>query len=233
VSAVRTAAAFALALGLALACGRPTSFVCSESSDCTDGSFNGTCQANGYCSFGDDTCPSGQRYGDLASGKLAGMCVDGEGTSTGVDPTTGAGPETTLGTLDDPTLDGGTLDGTTTGGTTTGGESSSTGKPVDDESTTQPNGMTDTPEDSGDTMVPDNCGGMMPGDECNACAYESCCVELVACSVDKMCLCYYECAARGAPADTCEGACGPSMTFEALNTCLLVHCPIECGAMMP
>lgn len=65
---------------LALACAgclRSSSFACAEDSQCT-GSPGGTCQAVGFCSFADESCPGGQRYGDH-SGPYAGQCVDGGG----------------------------------------------------------------------------------------------------------------------------------------------------------
>lgn len=43
----------------------------------------GMCQANGYCSFPDAECPSGQRYGELAGGGFAGLCVEDEAGTTG------------------------------------------------------------------------------------------------------------------------------------------------------
>ena len=52
-------------------------FTCTEDLQCTRGGTAGTCQPNGYCSFLDDSCPSGQRYGD-SSGGLGGVCVGDE-----------------------------------------------------------------------------------------------------------------------------------------------------------
>ncbi len=57
-------------------------FSCGSDSDCT-GSGNGTCQSNGFCAFPDAMCESGMRYGDLAGGGFANMCVPmDEGGST-------------------------------------------------------------------------------------------------------------------------------------------------------
>jgi len=233
--------ACALACGLALACTSPTAFVCSESSDCTDGSFSGMCQANGYCSFGDDTCASGQRYGDLAPNDLAGTCVESEGTTTAPVGTTDDGAQTTLETLDGASLEQGTLEGSTLDGTTTGGESTtSSGGPVLDESSTQPDSMTapdsmttedsltssDT-DDSSDTM-PGGCGGMMGKDECSACAYEACCQEILECSTEMACTCAFNCAVMGIPEDQCAEMCGDSQAVEPLNACLLANCGMAC-----
>ncbi|HEY5938620.1 MAG TPA: hypothetical protein VIU61_28410 [Kofleriaceae bacterium] len=52
-------------------------FNCTDDSQCTRGGMAGTCQGTGFCSFADDTCPSGQRYGD-SSGGLGGVCVGDE-----------------------------------------------------------------------------------------------------------------------------------------------------------
>jgi len=48
------------------------SFACTGNASCGAG---GTCQPNNLCSFPDATCPSGQRYGDIA-GTQSGQCVD-------------------------------------------------------------------------------------------------------------------------------------------------------------
>jgi hypothetical protein len=47
------------------------SFSCTGNASCGTG---GTCQPNNLCSFPDNTCPSGQRYGDIA-GTSSGDCV--------------------------------------------------------------------------------------------------------------------------------------------------------------
>jgi len=107
---VRTlAAAIVGALLLPLGCGLPL-FACEGDDQCTL-SAQGVCQANGYCSYPDPACPSGQRYSEHA-GPLGRQCV-GEG-----DDDTGPGPiasdstdtlpsadETTEGDTDGPCLD--------------------------------------------------------------------------------------------------------------------------------
>ncbi len=67
--------ALALAAG-AGACLRSPSFACDEDVQCQVGG-QGTCEATGYCSFPDDGCPSGRRFGDGA-GTYAGQCVVAE-----------------------------------------------------------------------------------------------------------------------------------------------------------
>lgn len=81
--------AWASALG---ACKGPPAFQCSESSECGDG----VCQPTGYCSFEDDFCPSGQRYGEAAGDGLSNACVEDGGTET-----------ETEGLAEDSTSDGG------------------------------------------------------------------------------------------------------------------------------
>ncbi len=66
-------------------------FQCSDDEQCGAG---GTCQVDvGYCSFPDDTCPSEQRYGEHAGDGLAGMCVDGGGTTSTSDDSSGDGAD--------------------------------------------------------------------------------------------------------------------------------------------
>ena len=61
---------------VATACVTPTeNYTCSESSACVTAGQQGTCEPSGFCSFPDTACPSGQRYGDLASSELANGCV--------------------------------------------------------------------------------------------------------------------------------------------------------------
>lgn len=75
-------------LALALACGGLTEFECSDDAQCKVGSRQGICQPSGYCSFSDDDCESGQRYGDHAPAELADQCVPSGGTTEAVDATT-------------------------------------------------------------------------------------------------------------------------------------------------
>jgi hypothetical protein len=64
------------------ACGGALGFVCGDDADCADGSRAGTCEPTGACSFPDDECPSGSRYGAHAGNGLAGECVDDGGTGS-------------------------------------------------------------------------------------------------------------------------------------------------------
>jgi hypothetical protein len=68
---------------LAGACG-PSLFACESDGACRRGDERGVCQPDGWCSFPDGDCASGQRYGEHAGGGLAGSCVPEEvGESTG------------------------------------------------------------------------------------------------------------------------------------------------------
>lgn len=70
----------------AASCGGAGIFACMDSSECG----TGVCEANGYCSFADDACPSMQRYGEHAPDGIAGACVEPT-----VDPTSTTSPDDT------------------------------------------------------------------------------------------------------------------------------------------
>jgi cysteine-rich repeat protein len=50
----------------------PASFACDDAAQCTVG---GRCEPTGFCSFADQTCPGGWRYGSAAGNGLANACV--------------------------------------------------------------------------------------------------------------------------------------------------------------
>jgi cysteine-rich repeat protein len=95
-----------------LGCGSAV-FACNDASDCRAGEQLGTCEADGWCSFPDDTCPSGARYGSHAGGGLAGECVP-----PGVASTTGDGTGGTSSTSDATTVATTATNTTTTASTT-------------------------------------------------------------------------------------------------------------------
>ncbi|MEM6991983.1 MAG: hypothetical protein AAF721_15850 [Myxococcota bacterium] len=114
-----------------VACRGTEFFVCQGDGDCVHAG-NGVCQPNGFCSFPDAECDSGQRYGEAAAGGFAGTCVEEEATAT-TGPTTGASTlpdDATSGPLPTGTLDGtgdsgpaptgGPVNGSTDGGSTEG-----------------------------------------------------------------------------------------------------------------
>jgi hypothetical protein len=67
----------ALILGIAVVaagCLPKTEYKCTVNGDCT--ASGSVCEPSGYCSFVDDKCASGHRYGEL-SGPVANQCVGG------------------------------------------------------------------------------------------------------------------------------------------------------------
>lgn len=107
---------------LTTSCGGGEVFACLDDEACA----GGVCQPAGFCSFPDEACETGQRFGEFAGEGLAGMCVGaGAGTSTGSGSATTGQP---LATTTGPTT------AATTG--TSGPADSSTGPAVDDSGTT-------------------------------------------------------------------------------------------------
>jgi len=104
----------------ASACGSSV-FACSSDEQCQGGAGPGMCQPEGYCSFPDDGCDSGQRFGDAAPAGVANVCVAlGEGTSTGV------GPEPSSGGVEPPDPEGSTSTSVGEGSTTVAVEGTTT-----------------------------------------------------------------------------------------------------------
>lgn len=121
-----------------------STFACEDEDDCA-GVMGGVCESTGWCSFPDDTCDSGRRYGEWAGNELAGACVDDVGTGTSSGASDGDATATTP-TASDPTLSSTDPDTTLTGADTTmsidpdtttidpttpGEESSTTGSTLD------------------------------------------------------------------------------------------------------
>ncbi|MEM7155690.1 MAG: right-handed parallel beta-helix repeat-containing protein [Myxococcota bacterium] len=111
----------ALAQVLALpASGCHRSFLCAENAQCHLGGTHGRCEATGFCSFPDDACASGHRYGEHASADLAHQCADamvagGTDSSSGA-PSIDQSIDESDGSTGSTTGDGTTDDGTTTTG---------------------------------------------------------------------------------------------------------------------
>ncbi|MCX4245496.1 RCC1 domain-containing protein [Paraliomyxa miuraensis] len=103
-----------------------SAFECEQSSQCLGDGAEGVCQQSGYCSFPDEGCPSGQRYGDHAGNGLAGECVPvSEGSSGGTTEVAGStGGVTTHDPIDGTTL---AIEGSSS--ETVGPADSSTGVP--------------------------------------------------------------------------------------------------------
>lgn len=75
------------------ACGGEAVFHCADDTACVLEGIAGTCEANGYCAFPDNSCPSGRRYGELAPTAFAMACA-GEDPPTGSSSTTFDPPDT-------------------------------------------------------------------------------------------------------------------------------------------
>jgi hypothetical protein len=113
-------------LAIGLACGGLVAFECDEDTQCTSETQQGVCQPTGYCSFPDDECPSGQRYGDRAASGVAGRCVPiGGSTDVAVDDSSGDDPSTS-GTPGSDTLPTSTIDPPDTSTSTSTSASTST-----------------------------------------------------------------------------------------------------------
>jgi hypothetical protein len=62
-------------LAMLMGCHPALVFTCTDDDACRRGGTTGICQASGYCSFVDSTCPSGQRYVEESAPALAGTCA--------------------------------------------------------------------------------------------------------------------------------------------------------------
>lgn len=81
----------------------PSAFNCEDDSGCAGAQVGGFCEPSGFCSFPDEGCPSGRRYGEFAGQNLGGACVEpSDAASTGDTaqpvPMTSSGLTTSLGT---------------------------------------------------------------------------------------------------------------------------------------
>ncbi len=109
-------------LALSVGCGGGGAFSCLEDVDCG----GGVCEPSGFCSFGDDACPSGQRYGGAAPVGLASRCVPIESSGeTGQVP-----PQATTDTP------GGSAESSSSGPSSDEGSTSASSRGSDAESTT-------------------------------------------------------------------------------------------------
>ncbi|MEM6293954.1 MAG: LamG domain-containing protein [Myxococcota bacterium] len=109
------------ALGL-LGCPSDASFQCDDDTACGG---EGQCEANGYCSFPDDGCASGRRFGELAIPGIADLCVPAE------DPVPTSSEGSSAGGSGSTTTSAGTGSLPDTPDPDDGGSSVSTSEPVD------------------------------------------------------------------------------------------------------
>jgi hypothetical protein len=136
-------------VALVTGCGAQGSFACSDDDDCA-GVAGGACEATGVCSFPDDACESGRRYGEWAGG-LAMSCVPVDAATGSTSVSTDDDGDTV--TLTDPT----TL---TTSATLTATSSVDTGEttsPIDPDTSTStfPPTSTDDTATTGEPLDPD------------------------------------------------------------------------------
>jgi hypothetical protein len=59
----------------AVGCRPSLVFNCASDTECAEGGVAGACEPTGYCSFADNSCPGGRRYGEWAGESLGGACV--------------------------------------------------------------------------------------------------------------------------------------------------------------
>jgi hypothetical protein len=128
-------AAYSLLLGLlggagSTACLPYGAFFCTEDVQCRHDGAVGTCEAVGFCSFSDDACPSGRRFGELAEGALASACVGqaDEGDESGASGSTGDSEGRTPSLPDHPSSTDADTNDTPFEGESTGGGWASTGE---------------------------------------------------------------------------------------------------------
>lgn len=123
------------------ACSLDSAYACASDAQCNDGENAGRCEFDGYCSFQDDTCPSGRRYGTWAPTAVANLCVDTTAaatSSTGSSTSSTTSSETSTATSDGSSEDVTTLavtltptgDSTSSSSGTDAADSSSTGPTV-------------------------------------------------------------------------------------------------------
>lgn len=63
----------------------PSVYLCQDDANCP----SGQCETSGFCSFPDEACDSGRRYGEFAGEGLGGKCVTESEPETDTDATTG------------------------------------------------------------------------------------------------------------------------------------------------
>lgn len=78
------------------------SFACAGDDECSGSTSAGICEPTGFCSFADGSCASGRRYGELAGGGLAGVCVGEEPDDSDAAPLADADPNAPDAAPDEP-----------------------------------------------------------------------------------------------------------------------------------
>ncbi|MBK7860788.1 MAG: hypothetical protein IPJ65_19740 [Archangiaceae bacterium] len=66
------------------ACTAPLEFQCDTTQQCASSGQRGRCESTGYCSFADEGCESGFRYGEWATASLRTRCTDAAACPNGI-----------------------------------------------------------------------------------------------------------------------------------------------------
>ncbi len=229
---------------LVAGCG-PGAYACEAASQCVDAAgVAGQCQANGWCSFPDAACGSGQRYGEHVGDGLAGDCVDPDGGSG-----SGSGSGTTAGSIatSATTLDGG-VEASSGGGssgavdegtgasitTTDPGTSSATTTATTSASTTLTTTTATTDAamcGDGVTEADEQCDGAdLGGVSCESSGYAG---GALACAADCSGFDFSGCLGCGGPDGSCMpfGQCGQAQPCTDGYTCIAIGNPV--GTCMP
>lgn len=226
------AGATLLGVLVALGCGNASLFLCDESGDCMEGDIAGTCQPGGLCSFPDDECAAGQRYGDHA-GNVSGECVPD------VDPTSGStSGATSVGSATSTT---GTVPATTT---PVGEDSTSTSGPIATSTGPGPSTTSTSSEEStggdistsGTSAGMESSGGMMNGQPYGLCEGVDDCAEDWDCvdfSGEGDTACVYQCSAMDPCPAHPDGL--PVFCYEEMGiaVCLISCDPSQMQACPP
>lgn len=218
------------------------SFACESPDDCLDGAIEGVCEADGYCSFVDEDCGSGRRYGAHSPAGIANDCTPGEAGSSSTDAPQPVSETTPVSGGDEDTgnADGGDADaGDTTSDSdpdrlqmSHGGESSS----GDESSGSAESSDGDGGETSAgsDGVEPQDCN-VLDCDECLDCAAAPdgpCDDEVAACEAVNGCTsgvaCWDDCLLTGACFDPCCEGDGDAQ-IDQLVLCRADHCIDACS----
>jgi hypothetical protein len=138
---------FALVTG----CRASEGFACQSDDDCA-GADGGRCEPIGFCSFPDEDCGSGRRYGRWAGDELASSCVPDE-IASGSTTDTGDGDTLVTLTSSDPTTL--TTSATVTATSNTSADTGETTSPIDPGTSTSMDPTTGDDATTGEPSDPD------------------------------------------------------------------------------
>lgn len=168
--------------------------------------------------FGGTACPEPDDRGATLTATQTGP-VSGVGDDADGEDDTDDGDDDDAGSSSGGTADDG--GSTTTAPMTTTTTSTTTGEPTDAESSSG------APADTGGP----NAGICDPSPEdgdCNLCTKQNCCEQLTACDADVTCNCVISCVDDGGAPDACQSECGAAPLFDALTSCVISSCILQC-----